>query len=150
MNFTNTYLSNTIELTDKKARYDNCAKAIMADKQVLARIAKHTTKEFKGYDIPTIIQCIEGNPEISTIPMYSGSVVKTKIQDFYNELIWLISYEEHGENSGTLPRTIYAKLHTATASLDSSIQPVSDNQVQNDAVQSYRCGYIDQWQLWLL
>ena len=81
---------------------------------------------------------------------YSGSVVKTKIQDFYNELIWLISYEEHGENSGTLPRTIYAKLHTATASLDSSIQPVSDNQVQNDAVQSYRCGYIDQWQLWLL
>ena len=80
----------------------------------------------------------------------SGSVVKTKIQDFYNELIWLISYEEHGENSGTLPRTIYAKLHTATASLDSSIQPVSDNQVQNDAVQSYRCGYIDQWQLWLL
>ena len=58
MNFTNTYLSNTIELTDKKARYDNCAKAIMADKQVLARIAKHTTKEFKGYDIPTIIQRI--------------------------------------------------------------------------------------------
>lgn len=70
LNFTNTYLSNTIELTDKKARYDNCAKAIMADKQVLARIAKHTTKEFKGYDIPTIIQCIEGNPEISTIPIH--------------------------------------------------------------------------------
>lgn len=89
-------------------------------------------------------------PDPLVVSFYSGSVVKTKIQDFYNELIWLISYEEHGENSGTLPRTIYAKLHTATASLDSSIQPVSDNQVQNDAVQSYRCGYIDQWQLWLL
>ena len=35
---------------------------------------------------------------------YNGSVVKTKIRDFYNELIWWISYKEHGENSGSLPR----------------------------------------------
>ena len=78
--------------------------------------------------------------------IYNGSVVKTKIQDFYNELIWLISYEEHGENTGTLPRTIYAKLHMATALPDSSIQPVFGNQVQNGAVQSCKCGYIFRWQ----
>ena len=36
---------------------------------------------------------------------YNGSVVKTKIWDFYNELIWWISYKEHGENSGSLPRS---------------------------------------------
>ena len=48
---------------------------------------------------------------------------------------------EHGENSGMLPRTIYAKLHMATALPDSSIQPESDSQVQNDAAQSCRCGH---------
>ena len=41
-----------------------------------------------------------------------------------------------------LPRSIYAKLHMASTLPDSSIQPVFDNQVQNGAAQSYRCGYI--------
>ena len=35
---------------------------------------------------------------------YSGSVVKTKILDFYNELIWLINNRVQGENSGLLPK----------------------------------------------
>lgn len=60
---------------------------------------------------------------------------------FYNELIGLISYRELRESSGTLPCPIYAKLHMATALPDSSIQPVSDSQVQNDAAQSCKCGY---------
>lgn len=34
---------------------------------------------------------------------YSGSVVKTKIRVFYNELIRLISYKEQGEDIGALP-----------------------------------------------
>ena len=42
-----------------------------------------------------------------------------------------------------LPRSMYAKLHMASTLPDSSIQPVFDNQVQNGAAQSYRCGYID-------
>ena len=45
---------------------------------------------------------------IDPLALYSGSLVKTKIQDFYNELIWLISDKEQGENSGILPRSIYA------------------------------------------
>ncbi len=35
--------------------------------------------------------------------VYSGSVVKTKIRVFYNELIRLISYKEQGEDIGALP-----------------------------------------------
>ena len=35
--------------------------------------------------------------------LYSGSVVKTKIRVFYNELIRLISYKEQGEDIGALP-----------------------------------------------
>lgn len=34
---------------------------------------------------------------------YNGSVVKTKIYDFYNELVWLISYLTHKENHSLLP-----------------------------------------------
>ena len=36
----NTYLTNNIELTDIQAQYDENAKALITDKQVLARIAK--------------------------------------------------------------------------------------------------------------
>lgn len=39
------------------------------------------------------------------------------------------------------PDPIYAKLHMAATSPDSSIQPVFGNQVQNGAAQSCRCGY---------
>ena len=52
---------------------------------------------------------------------YSGSVVKTKIWGFYNELIWLISYRKHWESSGTLPCYIYAKLHMAIALPNSNV-----------------------------
>ena len=45
--------------------------------------------------------------EVDRASPYSGSVVKTKILDFYNELIWWTSYKEHGENCGTLPISIY-------------------------------------------
>ena len=48
------------------------------------------------------------------------------------------------------PEPVYAKLHMATALPDSSIQPVSYNQVQNDAAQSCKCGYTVRWQFWLL
>ena len=86
---------------------------------------------------------------ISSPCIYNGSVVKTKIWDFYNELIGLISYRELRESSGTLPCPIYAKLHMAAALLDSSIQPVSDSQVRSVSAQSCRCGYTVQWRFWL-
>ena len=50
-----THLAHGIDITDIEAQYDENAKALMADKQVLSRIAKYRTDEFKDYDIPTII-----------------------------------------------------------------------------------------------
>ena len=67
-----THLAHGIDITDIEAQYDENAKALMADKQVLSRIAKYRTDEFKDYDIPTIIECIEGEPEISKVPVYPG------------------------------------------------------------------------------
>ena len=72
MSTAKTYLAHNIEKTAEEAQYDANAKALIADKQVLARIAKYRTEEFKDYDIPTIIECIEEDPEISKISIYSG------------------------------------------------------------------------------
>ena len=72
MSTAKTYLAHNIEKTAEEAQYDANAKALIADKQVLARIAKYRTEEFKDYDIPTIIECIEKDPEISKIPIYPG------------------------------------------------------------------------------
>ena len=72
MHYSMTNLSHSLDITDIEAQYDEYAKFLMADKQVLAHIAKHRTDEFKTYDIPTIIQCIEGEPEISKISIHPG------------------------------------------------------------------------------
>ena len=76
-----THLAHGIDITDMEAQYDENAKALMADKQVLARIAKYRTDEFKDYDIPTIIECIEGEPEISKVPVYPGKPNRLSISE---------------------------------------------------------------------
>ena len=45
-----THLAHGIETADIGAQYDEYAKALMADKQVFARIAKYRTDEFKNYE----------------------------------------------------------------------------------------------------
>ena len=54
------------------AAYDARAKNVLADKNILARILQRVVKEVQGMSIPEIISCIEGEPEISTIPVDPG------------------------------------------------------------------------------
>lgn len=68
-----THLARRIEKTADEIQYDENVKKILSDKQVLARIVKHRTEEFKDYDISTIMECIEGTPEISTVSVYPGT-----------------------------------------------------------------------------
>ena len=67
-----TYLAHGVEKTQYEAQYDECVKKLLSDRQVLARIAKYRTEEFKDYEISEIMECIEGEPEISEIPVYPG------------------------------------------------------------------------------
>ena len=67
-----THLSHSIEKTEFETQYDENVKDVLSDKQVLARIAKYRTEEFKDYDISDIMSCIEGEPEVSKIPVYPG------------------------------------------------------------------------------
>lgn len=73
-----THLTRSIEHADEKAQYDEHAKRIVADKTILAWIAKYTVQELKEYSIPTIVSCIEGKPEISETPVCPGGKKKTE------------------------------------------------------------------------
>lgn len=69
---TKTHLAHGIEKTVNGSQYDENVKALLSDKQVLARIANHRIEEFQDYDLETIMECIEGQPEISTRLVYPG------------------------------------------------------------------------------
>ena len=70
-----THIANNLEAAGDKARYDACAKKILSNKEILARIMQPTMKEFKDFPLDVIIDCIEGDPEVSIISIYPG---KTK------------------------------------------------------------------------
>lgn len=62
----NTELTNDLETSEYKAKYDNAAKRILSNKIILAWIMKSCLDEFKDYDIDTIAdKCIEGTPIVS-------------------------------------------------------------------------------------
>lgn len=67
-----THLARRVEKAAGEVQYDENVKRILSDKQVLARIVKHRTEEFKDYNISEIVDCIEGTPEISRFSVYPG------------------------------------------------------------------------------
>ena len=69
----NTHISNAIDATrDSMFEYDQNAKNILADRQILARILKYTLDEFGKMDIEEVISSIEGEPFVGEIPMEPG------------------------------------------------------------------------------
>lgn len=76
---TATHISRAIELSDTKAKYDAEVKSMLSDKIILAWILKYTVRELQDYDIDTIKDCIEGEPEISKVPVYPGRSGSSKI-----------------------------------------------------------------------
>ena len=73
-----TYISKTLSaLGDGVAKVDEKIKALLADKQILARILKYSVEEFKEYDILEIINRIE-EIEILEVPVDAGLSYKSK------------------------------------------------------------------------
>ena len=73
-----TYISKTLSaLGDGVAKVDEKIKALLADKQILARILKYSIEDFKEYDILEIINRIE-EVEILEVPVDAGLSHKSK------------------------------------------------------------------------
>lgn len=69
----NNELSNGISLQGQKARCDAQCKKVLSQKVILAWILKHTTDEFSKFSIEEVMGCIEGEPEIGSVPVnFSG------------------------------------------------------------------------------
>ena len=62
---TETSLSQAIDASNDASRYDANVKFLLADKQILARILKYAVSEFAGMRIGDIMECIEGDIEVS-------------------------------------------------------------------------------------
>lgn len=65
-------LRNTLEATDQNAQYDACAKRILGNKQILARIVKATIPGFQDMKPSEIIPYIEGEPLIGNVRIEPG------------------------------------------------------------------------------
>ena len=68
----NTEMKNTILTTDKDAQYDESAKRLLGQKNILAHILVKTVDEFAGMDPKDVVSYIEGEPFINTVPVEPG------------------------------------------------------------------------------
>lgn len=68
----NTMLYDSLTITEAKSKYDEQVKELLANKIILAWIMKYTVKEFTDYEIEEIMECIEGEPEVSKFPLNPG------------------------------------------------------------------------------
>lgn len=71
-----TQLTNVIEAADERIRYDSEVKNVLSNKYILAWILKWTVSEFYDASIAEIMECIEGKPEVATIPIQPGKTNK--------------------------------------------------------------------------
>lgn len=66
------HLATVLEVEGHKARYDAEVKKILSDRTILAWILKYTVSEFENFTIEEIRASIEGEPEVSAVPVYPG------------------------------------------------------------------------------
>ena len=60
----NTELRNTISAADTEAQYDEKAKHLLSNKNILAHILVKTVDEFQGMNPKDVVSYIEGDPFI--------------------------------------------------------------------------------------
>ncbi len=70
--FLNTEIKNAVMAAEKEAQYDECAKRLLEQKEILAHILERTVEEFQGMDPKEIVPLIEGKPYISRVPTAPG------------------------------------------------------------------------------
>ncbi len=68
----NTELKNAVDISDKEAQYDACAKRLLGQKIILAHILVKTVDEFKGMKPEEVVSYIEGKPQIGIVPVEPG------------------------------------------------------------------------------
>lgn len=81
---TPTSLSRNIDAAEAKIQYDEYAKKILGDKQILSRIFQKVVKEAKDLSLSEIEDCIE-KAEINCVSIYPGLSNKDQVQGISTE-----------------------------------------------------------------
>ena len=68
-----TDIKMSVKATDTKTQYDNKAKQLLGHKIILAHILVNTVAEFKGMNPADVVQYIEGEPHIGSVPVDAGA-----------------------------------------------------------------------------
>ena len=106
----NTEIKKTIFTTDKEAQYDERAKQILGQKQILAYILANTVEEFCGMEAEEIIPYIEGEPYVGRVPVDPGVTNAVSKKD--GERIYGFNTEMSEINEGTIEYDILFYVRT--------------------------------------
>lgn len=75
-----TTLSQSIDVTEQKAKYDEACKKLLAEKVILAWIMKHTMREFVDYDVKEIVdRFIVGEPKVAEVSVLPDETNAPKV-----------------------------------------------------------------------
>ncbi|WP_373212104.1 hypothetical protein [Ruminococcus sp. 5_1_39BFAA] len=78
-------IAKALSLAESKEQYDAQCKRVLGNKVILAWILKRVAKEFSDMKIGEIMDCIEGEPEISTVPVDPGKTNRERVSGMSNE-----------------------------------------------------------------
>jgi hypothetical protein len=124
-----------IEVIADRARYDECAKKILAFKAVIAWILRSCTKEFAGYSVSYIMEhCLDGEPEISRRAVHQDQLDKDERLDGDSRI-----GELNSEATAIKEQTIYFDIRfqaTAPGEKD-PVQLVMNLEIQQDDTPGY-------------
>ncbi len=76
-----TELARAVQIADKDAQYDECAKRILSNKYVLAHILIHVVDEFKSMSLEEVLPCFVEGPYISQVPVNPGETNKSTVSN---------------------------------------------------------------------
>lgn len=97
-----TSLAETIDTVANKAKYDNCAKKLLAFKAIDAIILKHCTKEFSGFSVDYICKhCLSGDVEISERAVHQDQLNQSQRING-DEQVTKMNSESSSINEGTV------------------------------------------------
>ena len=134
----NTELKNAVRATDKDAQYDTSAKRLLGQKSILAHILVKTVDEFRGMNPKDVVDCIEGTPHISTVPVEPG--LTNTVSERNGERLVGFNAENQDVNEGLVRFDIvfYVRMPSAGGRKDGLSQIIITVEAQKDEPKGYK------------
>lgn len=131
-------IENAVRATDKDAQYDTSAKRLLGQKSILAHILVKTVDEFRGMNPKDVVDCIEGTPHISTVPVEPG--LTNTVSERNGERLVGFNAENQDVNEGLVKFDIvfYVRMPSAGGRKDGLSQIIINVEAQKDEPKGYK------------